>query len=66
MTDINSMNFIIKSSRATSRVNWLKYEDTDVSRAIAAIIWHGWEFQPLQNPEDEGSDGPWNVGVFVF
>jgi hypothetical protein len=41
---------LIKSSRATSRVSWLKYEDTDV----------------LQNPENEGSDGPGNVGVFVF
>jgi hypothetical protein len=27
---------------------------------------HGWEFQPLQNPEDEDRDGPQNVGVFIF
>jgi hypothetical protein len=29
---------IIKSSRATSRVKWLKYENTDVSRAITALV----------------------------
>jgi hypothetical protein len=33
-----TMYYIIKSSRATSRVIWLKYEDTDVSRAITALV----------------------------
>jgi hypothetical protein len=34
----NEYEDIIKSSRATSCINWLKYEDTDVSRAITALV----------------------------
>jgi hypothetical protein len=29
---------VIKSSRATSRVKWLKYENTDVSRSISVLV----------------------------
>jgi hypothetical protein len=29
---------IIKSSRATSRVKWLKHEETNVSRSIAVLV----------------------------
>jgi hypothetical protein len=50
--ELSRRHCIIKSSRATNRVSWLKYEDTDVSRAITALVLR------LQNPEDEGSDGP--------
>jgi hypothetical protein len=28
-------------------------------------IWHGWELQPLQYPEDEDRDGPRNTGFFL-
>jgi hypothetical protein len=57
--ELSRRQCIIKSSRATSRVKWLKYENIDVSRAIT-------DFRTprtravfrLQNHEDEGSDGP--------
>jgi hypothetical protein len=36
--ELSRQHCIIKSSRATSRVKWLKYENTDVSRAITALV----------------------------
>jgi hypothetical protein len=36
--ELSRRQCIIKSSRATSRVKWLKYENTDVSRAITALV----------------------------
>jgi hypothetical protein len=45
--ELSRRHCIIKSSRATSRVNWSKYEDTDVSRTITALV-----LRVLKNPED--------------
>jgi hypothetical protein len=36
--ELSRRQCIIKSSRATSRVKWLKYDHTDVSRAITALV----------------------------
>jgi hypothetical protein len=36
--ELSRRHCIIKSSRATSRVKWLKYENTDVSRDITALV----------------------------
>jgi hypothetical protein len=36
--ELSRRQCIIKSSRATSRVKWLKYENTDVSRSISVLV----------------------------
>jgi hypothetical protein len=36
--ELSRRQCIIKSSRATSRVKWLKYENTDVSRSLSVLV----------------------------
>jgi hypothetical protein len=48
---------LIKLSRASSRVKWLKVDKTDVSRETET------EFSV---PEDEDGDDPRNVGFIYF
>jgi hypothetical protein len=47
--ELSRRHCIITSSRATSRVNSLKYEDTDVSRVITALVLRVLNFRTLNN-----------------
>jgi hypothetical protein len=50
--------YLIKFSRASNRVKWLKVDKTDVSRTISVLV--------LSFLEDEDRDGPRNVCFIYF
>jgi hypothetical protein len=73
MSVMKKRHYLVKYSRATSRVSWLngernqRFEDHLRPRPQdTEVAGHCWELQPLQYPEYEDGDGPRNVGFFAI